>query len=371
MNREDLELEQAIPTSIREIVLNELYQDNANKKHEMYPKPESIEDLLAKVYAHIERKALEVFNSKEPWALKAWAYSNILKEAVIEERNQLLKQRIIADADQPMVQELISPIIDWQQSQPFDPIAHFEKRIKRKSKKTKLTYMHTIAKFVAKEGRKRYYTDEDVEDFQAWAMEHYPNKNSYYQVCKRLLLFLRSLGDKERELPLEMPKPPKKKEMCRPIASLEEIETLIYACVLDNIRPSMVTRLVAATVYGRRREELTVFSVNLDGKDSSILFHTVKGSEESPHPLPQSLVPLFNTPPIERLSGDSLQRRLQTICRKAEINLPRRAGYHWIRRRVATTVRRSCGSDIDAYRFMRWVEPRELGMMAWYDETPY
>lgn len=177
MNREDLELEQAIPTSIREIVLNELYQDNANKKHEMYPKPESIEDLLAKVYAHIERKALEVFNSKEPWALKAWAYSNILKEAVIEERNQLLKQRIIADADQPMVQELISPIIDWQQSQPFDPIAHFEKRIKRKSKKTKLTYMHTVAKFVAKEGRKRYYTDEDVEDFQAWAMEHYPNKN--------------------------------------------------------------------------------------------------------------------------------------------------------------------------------------------------
>jgi hypothetical protein len=133
----------------------------------------------------------------------------------------------------------------------------------------------------------------------------------------------------------------------------------------------MVTRLVAATVYGRRREELTEFNVNLDGKDSSILFHTVKGSEESPHPLPQSLVPLFKTPPIKKLSGDSLQRRLQTICRKAEINLPRRAGYHWIRRRVATTVRRSCGSDIDAYRFMRWVEPRELGMMAWYDETPY
>ena len=29
------------------------------------------------------------------------------------------------------------------------------------------------------------------------------------------------------------------------------------------------------------------------------------------------------------------------------------------------------GSDIDAHRFMRWAEPRELGMLAYYDQTPY
>ena len=47
------------------------------------------------------------------------------------------------------------------------------------------------------------------------------------------------------------------------------------------------------------------------------------------------------------------------------------AGILWLRRRVATTVRKVCNSDIDAYRFMRWAEPRELGMLAYYDQTRY
>lgn len=366
----DFELEQTRPTSIREIVLDEMA--STTYKGKTNPKPESIDDLLQKIYAHIERQALEVFKSNEPWALKAWSYSNILKEAVVEEHNQLLRQRVIQEADQPMVEELISPIVDWQNAQPFDPIAHFLKRLKRKSKRTRYSYIQTVARFVAKEGRKKYYTDEDVEDFQTYMMERYPNQNSYYQECRKLLIFLRSLpnANKGRELPLEMPRPPKKKDMYRPVASLEEIETLIWACVLDNIRPSMVIRLIGATVYGRRREELTEFTVNLDGADSSIKFPVVKRGEESPHPLPQSLVPLFSIP-VRRMSGNSLQRRLRTICRKAQVHLPDGAGYHWIRRRVSTVVRRSCGSDIDAYRFMRWAEPRELEMLAWYDETPY
>ena len=28
-------------------------------------------------------------------------------------------------------------------------------------------------------------------------------------------------------------------------------------------------------------------------------------------------------------------------------------------------------SDIDTYRFMRWAEPRELGILAQYDQTRY
>lgn len=53
-------------------------------------------------------------------------------------------------------------------------------------------------------------------------------------------------------------------------------------------------------------------------------------------------------------------------------NLPFKAGYHWFRRRVATTVRKVCGgSDIDAHNFMRWAAPRQFSMLDRYDQTPH
>ena len=51
--------------------------------------------------------------------------------------------------------------------------------------------------------------------------------------------------------------------------------------------------------------------------------------------------------------------------------MPYRAGYHAIRRRVATTVKHAIKSDIDTHNFMRWAEPRELGILAQYDQSCY
>ncbi|MBT7289276.1 MAG: hypothetical protein HN837_02100 [Chloroflexi bacterium] len=187
-----------------------------------------------------------------------------------------------------------------------------------------------------------------------------------------MLQFLRSLPDKfrDRELPLGMPKAPKKSTLYRPIASLEEIETLIYDCVLDAVPVDMVIRLLCATVYGKRRSELAEFKVHLNGANSTVLFPTSKGGEQIPHPIPQSLVPLFDTP-ISSWHAHTVDRQFKKLCKQASVNLPEKAGIHWIRRRVATTVRKVGNSDIDAYRFMRWSEPRELGMLAYYDQTPY
>ena len=130
----------------------------------------------------------------------------------------------------------------------------------------------------------------------------------------------------------------------------------------------MVIRLFCASVYGRRVGELVDFDYHLNGNKSWVKFKTLKGGEESPHPIPQTLVPIFQAP-NRQLCDVSLQRKLKRICRKAEVDLPYGAGYHWLRRRTSRTVRKTCGgSDIDAYNFMRWATPREWGMLSWYDE---
>ena len=168
---------------------------------------------------------------------------------------------------------------------------------------------------------------------------------------------------------IDMPKVPKKKKYTHAF-SLDELETLVWSSVILNIPYKMVLRLVAATVYGRRIEELTNFEVKLNGNSGAILFPVKKGGEEVPHPIPQSLIPLFRVP-VEPISKAGLQRWLRQICNEIGLTLPYRGGYHSIRRRVATTVRGALKSDLSTYRFMRWADPRELGILAQYDQTRY
>jgi hypothetical protein len=58
-DRSDFELDNTRPSSIREIVIDELA--STTHKGKTIPKPEKIEDLLKRVYEHIERQALEVY----------------------------------------------------------------------------------------------------------------------------------------------------------------------------------------------------------------------------------------------------------------------------------------------------------------------
>lgn len=109
----------------------------------------------------------------------------------------------------------------------------------------------------------------------------------------------------------------------------------------------------------------------LSSVESSVSQKSIrKGGEEVAHPIPGCLVPLFAVP-ITPVSEYMLQRRLRQICKRAGINLPYRGGYHSFRRRVATTVKHSLKSDIDTHKFMRWAEPRELGILSQYDQTRY
>lgn len=364
------QMQPELERSIRDIVIDQLHATNLdNFQHgepvERLSDKAILNELIESVYAHIEAKALEVYKCNEPWALKAWAYSNILKDVVSNEANQ------------GMVEELMSPIVEWQHKS-FDPIDYYKKRIERKSEKTQQAYLETACRFVAKEGRKMNYTDQEVEDYQLFASKRYTNECSYHLECQRLRRFLRRLpgADRARELPLDMPKMPKK--FYQPTATQEQIETIAWATVIDQIDCNMIVRLACASIYGRRRKELAELSaadIHLDGANSWINFKTKKGGEESPHPIPQSLLPLFAVP-VTKMGEFTIQRQLQKICKRAGIRLPKRAGYHWLRRNVATTIKKAAkytiGIDaIDASRYMRWSTQRELTMLDRYDQTPF
>lgn len=166
-----------------------------------------------------------------------------------------------------------------------------------------------------------------------------------------------------------MPKVPKKKRYVHAF-TLEELEELCWATVIDNIHYRMVLRLICSTIYGRRVGELTEFQIHLDGANSWVMFPTRKGGEQVAHPLPEKLVPLFSVP-FDTISEYCLQRWLRKVCKQAGIELPYRGGFHSIRRTVATTVKHCLRSDIDTHKFMRWAEPRELSILAQYDQTRY
>lgn len=363
LTKQDFELE--LPTSLRDIVEQELtdsrYDDIDHGKRAGPVTEEEVDQLMGKVYERIEREALAVYRSNEPWALKAWAYSTILRDTVADQ------------ATQPMVEQLMSPVVEWQGQQPFDPIAYYRDRLKieHKSYKTKKGYMVTATRFVSRMGRKRHYTDDDVIEYLIWADETL-TANTYYQECTRLLQFLRRLpeADKRRDLPIAMPEMPD--EFYQPIFTEKEVEALIWDTVINDISGNMVVRLLVASVYGARAGELAQLcseDIHLDGDKSTIYIRTKKRGQKKPQPIPESLVALFNVP-VTPIPEQTQQYRLKAICRKARVLLPFGGGYHCFRRWVVTVVSEHEPSEISVHNFIRWSVPRKFSMLARYRHTP-
>ena len=358
VEREDLILDVTPPRSIRDIILEEISYTEYDGKTNNPLQVQSIDELMRVVFARIEQQALEIYHSNEIWALRKWCLEHILTDQIVDEAAVQ-----IADA-------LLNPVRDWQEEQDFDPIVYFKQQLVRKSELTKKAYLLTATRFVGKIGRKRHYTNEDIMKYVAWVDHHFSDNNSYAQELIKLTQFIRKLhGDRSRQMPFDVPKIPRKKKYVHAL-SLDEMETLAWASVILNIPYKMVLRLIAATIYGRRLHELTNFEVNINSNGGTILFPVKKGGEEVPHPIPESLIPLFRVP-VQPISRAGLRKWLRQICDEIGIDLPYRGGYHSIRRRVATIVKQTIKSDIDTYRFMRWAEPRELGILAQYDQTRY
>ena len=71
-----------LPSNIMDMLSEQISYTTYNGRVDYHLTPESMKLLLNCVYEHIERQALEVYKSNEPWVLKAWAYQNVLKDVV-------------------------------------------------------------------------------------------------------------------------------------------------------------------------------------------------------------------------------------------------------------------------------------------------
>jgi hypothetical protein len=247
------------PTSLREVVLTELENQNVDDLQAGKPtrrldqiSDEEIKSLLERIYAHIEKEALRVYHTNEPWALKAWTLEHILEEEIVTEVNVAIAAH------------LVTPILEWQQNRPFDAIQYYKDHLEpeRWSRHTFNAYIQTASRFVGMHGQRESYTDDQVVEYLNWANGKYKKQSSYYVEAHRLIRFLRTLpGGKGRDLPIKVREPREVGHVYqRPMFPFEDLTTLIYGLPLIDIEPHMVIRLLVSTVYGARRAELAQLS---------------------------------------------------------------------------------------------------------------
>ena len=360
----DFELDTTPPRSLRDLVIEQL---DYTQRHGKTMAVESIDELLTRIYRHIEAEAIKRFKSNELWAIKAWTYENILQDSAAKEA---------AITDESLLDELVSPIVDWQKGE-FDPIAHWRRTLELSERTPGYIKecMRVAHKLVSKYGKKRSYSQEELMEFLGEEHDRY-SASTYVTRLRQLKSFLDSLPEDENG---RRPKLPIKKipsypdEFNQPAFTHEEINKLIYWAVLEA-RPDITLRLAIATIYGARVGELATLSsehINLDPENPTILIQTEKKGRRVPQPIPVELVPLFSVP-LKPTKAQTIQAQLRRLCKRAGVATPYRTGIHSIRRSVITVLYSKTDlKELSIRRFLRWAESGYgLGVMPRYVKTP-
>jgi len=175
-------------------------------------------------------------------------------------------------------------------------------------------------------------------------------------------------------MPVVMPKTPDAEEMYQPMLTPEEIEALIFSTIIDKIPANWIVRLAVSTLYGGRVSELGDIEskyIHLDGEDSSIYIRTRKGGERKAQPIPKTLLPIFGID-IEPMKDWRLQYILKSMCKKAEVELPKGAGWHALRRRVVTDIYSDTTlKEMPIIKYFRWsTKQRHLSQLPTYVKVP-
>lgn len=363
-SRKDFELDQSPPRSFRELVIEQL--DYTQRDGKTVP-VESVDELLNRIYKHIEAEAIKRFKSNQLWAIRAWTYENILRDSTA---------RQAAMTDESLLDELVSPIADWQKGE-FDPLMNFRRALElsERTRGTIKEYMRVAHKLVGKYGKKRTYSQEELLEFLHDEHTRY-SQSTYITRVRILKSFLDSLPEDEtgRQPKLPLKKiPPYPKELNQPYFTPEEVNRLVYWAVLEA-KPDMVLRLAIATIYGTRVGELATLSsenINLNHENSTIKIETEKKGMRVPQPIPTELIPLFSVP-LKPMKAQTIQSQLKRLCRKSGVATPHRTGIHSIRRSVATVLYSNTDlKELSIRRFLRWAEGGfGMGVMPRYVKTP-
>jgi hypothetical protein len=365
--------------NLKDWVQDALLAESVDKREPPQFTDESIDQLMKQVYEKIEREALTTYHSNEPWALRQWALGNIMRDEIANE------------ASNEIAHNLISPVLEWQQQQPFDPISKFHEKLVAdgKSKHSIKEYMVSVAKFAARKGRKRTYPREDIIEHFAWLREHgytkktkiketgevYFTEKKYTQATLRreyvvLQEFFRFIEDRsDWKMPISRVKVPTADELNQPILTHDQVEDLIVSTVIEKLPINWIVRLAVSTLYGARVSELTDITFHLDGVDSSVYIKTRKRGERRRQPLPAALLPIFAIP-MSNMTESSLRYAFRSMSDKMGWNLPERFGWHSIRRRVVTDVYSSTNvKDIPIANFFRW-RVGGIGQLPTYVKVP-
>jgi integrase len=364
VKRQDLMLDQSPPRSLRELVIEQL--DYTQRDGKTVPVA-SIDELLKRIYKHIEAEAIKAFKSNQLWAIKAWTYEHILEDSTAKQA---------AITDESLLDELVSPICAWQKGE-FDPILNFRRTLElsERTRGTIKEYMRVAHKLVGKYGKKRTYSQEELLEFLHDEHTRY-SQGTYITRVRILKSFLDSLPEDEtgRQPKLPIKKiPPYPKDLNQPYFTPEEIDRLIYWSVLEA-KPDMTLRLCIASIYGSRVGEMATLSsenINLDHENSSIRIETEKRGMRVPQPIPVELTPLFSVP-LKPMKAQTIQSQLKRLCKKAGVATPPRTGIHSIRRSVATVLYSNTDlKELSIRRFLRWAEGGyNMGVMPRYVKTP-
>lgn len=368
MNRRDFEVDNSPPSSIREYVEDIVWSCALSPGSDKALEPgQSIDDLLKQVYRHIETEALKKFKSNELWAIRAWTYENILQDSVA---------KAAATTDSNLLDELISPIADWQK-QEFDPISNLRRKLTVSGRTPGYIKecLRVATKLVSKYGKNQTYTEQQLLEFMEEEQRRYAH-SSYVTRSRQLKAFLDSLPEDERgrrpKLPIaKIPAYPD--EFHQPVFTNEEIDKLIYTAVM-YARPDIVLRLAVATIYGTRVSEVAALSskhINLNHEAPTISIPTQKKGRRVPQPIPTELVPLFSIP-LETTKSYLANRQLKRLCKRAGVPIQYRMGHHSIRRAVVTVLHGSTDlKENEIFTFLRWSPgSRGFGHMHRYIKTP-
>ncbi len=367
------------PSTLRQFLVEELSTNNQERVRRNLPiehyNDEDINQLMPKVFAHIESKALELYKSNEPWAIREYIVQHILREPVASEDNI----RVAG--------EISKPVERWQ-SDTFDPLQQMRLKLEvsRKSRGYIRELMRPAKWFVSDAGRKRRYTENEILQFVRKLANRYDKRDAKGHIItegrdtssfvtkisqfKRFLDLLPEdeLTGRKQVIPFELPKLPDK--FNQPIFSHEDIELIIYKAIMD-FKPETVLRMALATVYGCRVGEIAYMdSSNIDLKTMTVNIPTEKKGVRKPQPIPPSLKPLFMVP-LHKTRDANINNQLKAICKKARIPWLKGMGCHAIRRAVVTILYGETGlKELHIKRFMRWSQGRGMGVMPRYIRIP-
>lgn len=168
--RDDFQLDNTPSRSIKDIVLEQIsYTEHDGKSNNPFL-VESVQDLLNRIYKHIESEAIKRYKSNELWAVKAWTFENILQDSAAKEA---------AMTDDSLLDELVSPIGDWQKAE-FDPLSNFKRKLTLSERKPGYIKecMRVATRVVSKYGKKQSYNEVELLEFLG--EEHKRYKTSSY-----------------------------------------------------------------------------------------------------------------------------------------------------------------------------------------------